>query len=69
MAVIDEFQGKPQDLVLSLPELLFGVTEIEGQPATGVAGALLTDRALARGWLPVGSQLVGDRRIWKFGAF
>jgi hypothetical protein len=67
VALIEAFQGQPEQLLLSLPETLFAPMDIGGQMVTGMAAALLTDRALSRGWIPSGAEVSGSRRIWKFG--
>jgi hypothetical protein len=41
---IDEFEGKPEELVLAISDEL--------QDAAGMNIALITDRILAKGWVP-----------------
>jgi len=44
LATIDSFTGRPEELVLAISDGL--------QDPTGISMAIVTDRVLARGWLP-----------------
>jgi hypothetical protein len=58
MEVVDSFQGRPEDFELAVPAELLD--------AVGVNMAIITDRVLARGWLPDGFSEADGCRIFRF---
>jgi len=58
LAEIDAFDGAPQDLALSIDESLL-------DPA-GFSMALVTDRILARGWMPDGVEPHDGYRVFRY---
>ena len=57
---VDSFRGRPQDFQLPVPHAL--------QDAMGMNMALITDRVLARGWLPDGFVEGADFRTYRYKA-
>jgi hypothetical protein len=55
VAAVESFDGRPEDFVLAISDTL--------QDPFGVSIAIITDKALAKGWWPDGfEQCVGFRR-------
>lgn len=55
---VDEFEGKPEDLLLAISDNL--------QDPTGMNMALITDRILAKGWEPNGFEQNNDFRVYLY---
>jgi hypothetical protein len=58
LADVDAFDGAPQDFALSIDESLL-------DPA-GLSMALVTDRILAKGWMPDGVEPRDGFRIFRY---
>ena len=58
LADVDAFDGAPQDFALSIDESLL-------DPA-GLSMALVTDRILAKGWMPDGVEPRDGYRVFRY---
>jgi hypothetical protein len=58
LAAVDAFDGAPQDFSLSIDESLL-------DPA-GFSMALVTDRILAKGWMPDGVEPRDGYRVFRY---
>ena len=55
---VDEFEGKPEDLLLAISDNL--------QDPIGINRALITDRILAKGWEPNGFEQNNGFRVYLY---
>ena len=55
---VDEFEGKPEDLLLAISDNL--------QDPIGMNMALITDRILAKGWEPNGFEQNNGFRVYLY---
>jgi hypothetical protein len=55
---IDSFKGKPEDFELPIAETLFD--------PSGANMAIITDRALGKGWMPNGFRQEKGYRVFKY---
>ena len=58
LSSIDDFTGRPEEFVLAISDAL--------QDPFGVSMSVITDRVLARGWLPAGFEQKDGYRLYRY---
>lgn len=61
LAHVADFEGSPEEFVLAIHQSLLD--------PVGINMALITDRVLARGWMPDGFDQRDDHRLYRYKEF